>query len=103
MAEPNLEQQLHARFLNDCNEVQIRGYTPRLFRQMLARHGAVETVNRLLSTKEHSEGFTKLWELKALHLSMEAIILKEPYCQLFTSEQLQIARIRLKQLNYQFD
>jgi hypothetical protein len=103
MAELNLEEQLNTRFLNDCNEVQRKGYTPRLFRQMLAKRGAVETVNRLLSTKEYSEGFTRLWELKALHLSMEAIILQEPYSQLFTPEQLQIARTRLTQLNYKFD
>lgn len=103
MAELNLEQQLNTQFLNDCNEVQKKCYTPHLFRQMLANHGAVETVNRLLSTREYSEGFTRLWELNVLHLSMEAIILQEPYCQLFTSEQLQIARTRLTRLNYQFD
>jgi hypothetical protein len=96
-------KQLNTRFLNDCNEVQNKGYTPRLFRQMLANHGAVETVNRLLRTQEYSEGFTRLWELNVLHLSMEAIILQEPYCQLFTPEQLQIARTRLTKLNYQFD
>jgi flagellar M-ring protein FliF len=56
-----------------------------------------------IGTQEYSEGFTRLWELNSLHLSMEAIILQEPYCQLFTSEQLQIARTRLTQLNYKFD
>ena len=102
MAELNLEEQLNARLLNAVNQAVNQGFNhPHNFTQMLANFGAIETVNRLLQGNNIAQGLTRLWELQLLHLSMEAIILQEPYCQLFTPEQLQIARTRLTDFKYQ--
>jgi hypothetical protein len=46
------------------------------------------------------EGFTKLWELGRLDLTVEAIILRNPFNQLFSREVLNTARERLGQLGY---
>jgi hypothetical protein len=46
------------------------------------------------------EGFIKLWELGRLDLTVEAIILRNPFNPLFSREVLNTARVRLEQLGY---
>jgi hypothetical protein len=101
--DKSLEMRLMAEFQKAIIELQKMGYTPTHFKKMLSIKGAVDTVNFLLGVDKYSEGITRIWELKALYLSMEAIIIKEPYCQLFTENQLKVARKRLKDLGYEFD
>jgi hypothetical protein len=103
MAEQHLEEQLQEKLRQASDEARAIGYNPNYFVQMLANEGAIGTVNHLLASAQYAQGLTTLWELKALHLSVEAIILREPYCQLFSPEQLKIARTRLTQLKYRFD
>jgi hypothetical protein len=47
-----------------------------------------------------SDGFTTLWELKRLDLSVEAFVLRPEYAPLFTEEERAIARARLRQYEY---
>ena len=49
---------------------------------------------------EVSDGFTTLWELKRLDLSVEAYVLRPEYAPLFTEEERGIARARLRQYGY---
>lgn len=80
------------------NEVK---YNATLFFEMLNRHGGVETAHRLLSTKEPSTGYTKLWELKKLNLSVEAVIWdNKEYHSLFSNEELETAKKRLENYEY---
>jgi len=76
------------------------GYRPSYFLQMLGNHGPVDTTIRLVTASKFHEGFTRLWELRRLDLTVEAIILRNPYKQLFTKEVLDKARERLEQLGY---
>jgi hypothetical protein len=76
------------------------GYRPSYFLQMLDNYGSVDTAIRLVTATKFHEGFTKLWELRRLDLTVEAIILRNPYNQLFTKEVLEKARERLEQLGY---
>jgi len=48
----------------------------------------------------YHEGFTKLWELNSLDLTVEAIIRRSPYNQLFVQEVLDKARSKLEELGY---
>lgn len=73
------------------------GYTPSAYRMMLDRDGAIVTARKLVFAQNPSEGFTKLWELKRLDLTVEALILQEPWRHLFDSEMLKAARKRLDQ------
>jgi hypothetical protein len=47
-----------------------------------------------------SSGFTRLWELKRLDLTVEALALREPWRRLFTDVELEKARQRLDRLHY---
>lgn len=70
------------------------------FHQMVQNEGGLLAAKKLLASNHYSEGLTRLWELKRLDISMEALVLKEPWCQLFTNDELAIARKRLKDLGY---
>ena len=54
----------------------------------------------LLAATRHPEGLTRLWEEGRLDISMEALVLRDPWCQLFLDEELSVARKRLKDLGY---
>jgi len=45
-----------------------------------------------LRKDEVSDGFTTLWELRPLDLSVEAYVLRPEYAPLFTEEERGIAR-----------
>ncbi len=77
------------------------GYRPTYFLQMLGNLGAVRTAIRLVTAPKFHEGFTKLWELGRLDLSVEAIVLRSPYNQLFAKEVLNMASEKLKALGYE--
>ena len=70
------------------------------FRQMIEAHGAVDTARRLLATREIQTGLMRLWELESLHISMEALVVQECFCTLFTEAEIGEARRRLDELGY---
>jgi hypothetical protein len=76
-------------------------YTPTLLINMINDHGAVEAVKRLINNPKPSSGYTKLWELKALNLSMEAIILEKEWESIFSEEERLKAKKRLKEYGYE--
>ncbi len=50
------------------------GYKPSKFFQMLEQHGGLQTARNLINASTVSYGYTKLWELKRLDLSVEAVV-----------------------------
>jgi hypothetical protein len=62
---------------------------------MLAQHGAVEAVRRLLTSPQLSDGFRYLWEHRLLRLSVEKAVLDEEFAGLFSEEERDTARKRL--------
>ncbi len=76
------------------------GYHPTRFLQMLANQGPVDTAISLVMEPKYHEGFTKLWELNRLDLTVEAIIRRHPYNQLFAKEVLDRAQSKLEELGY---
>jgi hypothetical protein len=80
---------------NECHYNAVR------FNQMVQQYGGVTTAKRLLASNHYPEGLTRLWELKRLDISMEALVLQSPWCDLFTNEELAVARRRLTELGYQ--
>lgn len=75
-------------------------YVAHYFLQMLEEHGGVETAKRLLRAGQPQAGLYKLWELKLLDSSTEALVLKEHYRSLFTAEEIAEAHRRLEELGY---
>lgn len=62
---------------------------------MIHERGGLATARSLLQSQNVSEGFTKLWELGRLDLTVEALVLRSPWSQLFTEGELRIAKARL--------
>lgn len=75
-------------------------YVATYFLQMLEEHGGVETAKRLLRANQPQTGLYKLWELKLLDSSTEALVLKERYQSLFADAEIAEARRRLTELRY---
>ncbi len=72
-----------------------------LFAEMLREHGGLETARRFLHSVDYAQGFTALWERKRLDLTVEAVILEEEkWHPLFTPEEIEICRKRLKEYGY---
>lgn len=67
---------------------------------MLGNLAPINTAISLVMEPRYYEGFTKLWELNRLDLTVEAIIRRDPYNQLFDQEVLDRARSKLEEIGY---
>jgi len=93
-----LENEFHAA-MEDIYHMAKRElhYSARRYLAMLRRRGGVETAKRLLHSKQIAQGYTILEEANRLDLTVEALVLKPEWRELFTSEELQIAQKRLNE------
>ena len=100
----DLELAFHERMRQIYNQAKTEcGYTATRFLQMVNADGGLKAARKLLASGGYSEGLTRLWEEKRLDISMEATVLSEPWCQLFTEQELSIARKKLEELGYTAD
>ena len=82
-------------------EAKELGYTPNIFLHMLSDKGTLETARQLINTSKPSYGYTRLWELRRLDLSVEAVIHdNEEWHGLFTQDELQRCKRRLADYGY---
>ena len=97
-----LESQFTQELLNLYEETaRLKpSYKPIAFQRMVHEHGGKETADRLLGAPAASAGFSELYIRgpECLKLSLEYIVLMNPWRELFTPEQLDIARTRLKEV-----
>ncbi|CQI96092.1 hypothetical protein B4900_11380 [Yersinia rohdei] len=72
-------------------------YRATRFYQMVLQHGGYETAKRLLTTGNPSEGFTQLYLRgpENLRLSVEYLVLQQPWSILFEEQHLAKAKKRL--------
>ena len=76
-------------------------YSAPLFAELLKEHGGLEAARRFIHSPDYAPGFTKLWERKRLDLTVGAVIVAEPKWQpLFSPEELEISRKRLREYGY---
>ena len=94
-----LASQLEAAMHEICRESRRLGYVPTRFLQMLNEQGALVTVNQLLASDPHHDGFTRLWDLRRLDLSLECVVPRPVFRPLFTEKELNVARWRLRKLD----
>lgn len=95
-----LQQRFHAAMLNIGQETKKFGYNPVRFDQMVVNVGGLRAARHLLRDQTISAGLMRFWEEGRLDLSMEALVLRGPWCVLFTDEELNEARRRLRELDY---
>ena len=77
------------------------GYTPSIFLRMLHEKGAIQTARQLINALQPSGGYTRLWELKRLDLSVEAVVHDNAeWHELFTEDELRRCEKRLGDYGY---
>lgn len=77
------------------------GYNASRYLQLLSEKGGLATAKQLIRVEGGTDGFTRLWSLKRLDLSVEALVISEEFRPLFTEEERELCRDRLAQYNYQ--
>jgi hypothetical protein len=96
------EQRFNAAMMNIYHRARKEaGYNATRYCRMLHDQGGLGTAQTLLHATQVSEGYTALWERKRLDLTVEALVLQSEWQELFTPEELDIARQRLQQYGYQ--
>jgi len=75
-------------------------YNATRFLQMVSEQGGLQAAKSLLHAEDYSEGLIALWELGRLDITMEAVVINQPWSQLFTEDELATARRRLQELGY---
>jgi len=103
---PRVEAPTQDRLERELRELARRSitdfrYRPQYFIDMLDDRGGLATARTLLAGRP-SDGFAKLWELGALELTVEALVLSEPWrsSDLFTPQELATARRRLADVGF---
>ncbi len=88
----------------DAIECKRLGYDPHEFLRMLSEHGPRETARRLVpdgSLNRLPYGFTRLWELGRLDLTLEAFIHDNPqFHPLFDRDTIANCEARLAAAEY---
>ena len=91
-----LEERFHQQMLNVYRRAKDEcGYTANRFHQMVEEQGGLQTAKALLASKRIPDGFAQLYMLGRLDISMENLVLQEPWANLFTDTELAVARRRL--------
>lgn len=102
-AASQLEQEFHEAMLGiykDARRLEPP-YLATRFRRMVNECGGKDTADALLATEQPSEGFTELFMRgRRLDLSVEYLVLRDPYRRLFVPEQLAVARERLNRNDF---
>lgn len=96
----DVERQFERSLLDAAKQCSQLGYKPTEFVRMVHERGGLETARSLLHSPSASSGFTRLWELRRLDLSLEAHILQPAWRELFTRVERDIARKRLAEYRY---
>lgn len=75
------------------------GYNATRFLQMVAAKDGLTVAKSFIQRSQRTDGFTTLWELGRLDLTVEALILKPKYAELFTDEERRQVQELLDQYN----
>ena len=76
------------------------GYNAAYFRSMLSQLGPLETAHKLLASPAVSDGFAALWERGRMDLTVEAVVVEPQFAELFSENEIEVARRRLEQFGY---
>lgn len=92
-----LESEFHEEMVSIYRKSgKATGYWPNRFLQKVKRVGGLQSAREWLSPgTDLSPGLQRLAKEKRIDLSMEALVLTEPWTQLFTEDEIKQARRRL--------
>ncbi|WP_409304704.1 EVE domain-containing protein [Peribacillus sp. SCS-155] len=96
-----LEVDFHKAMLQIYDNAKKIGYNASRFRNMVANQGGLNVAKKFIKNNTPSDGFTSLWELGRLDLTVEALVLSPEYANLFSVEEKQIVRERLQEYGFE--
>ena len=94
-----LERQFTIKLRGIYNEAAKFGYRPTYFLRMVEKLGGLNTARALLQ-KGVSKGLMRLAEEHRLDISMESLVLTEPWSSLFTDEEKAQAQSALDSVRF---
>ena len=97
-----MEQKFTAAWRDACEKAQQLGVRCKRTLDTLEKGDGVSHARRILSGSRPSDEFAALESLHRLDLSLEALVLRSAFGQLFTDEQVNRAIERLLQAGYSF-
>ena len=71
-----LASRLEAAMPEIRRESRRLGHVPMCLLQILNEQGALVTAHQLLASDRYHDGFSRLWDLRRLDLSLECVVLK---------------------------
>ena len=86
-------------FLMIAPNVKRSAIVPYGFRRMIGESGPVGACRRVIVSPKLPEGFGRLAELEALHLTAEAAVVRGPWRTLFDQDIIEAANKRLRKFN----
>ena len=93
-----MSDEFTAAMLQLCKDASVVIHYPTILHNMIHEHGGVEAA--LLVNRCMTPTFKKLWEIRWLEFSVEALMLKPEWRSLFHDEELAVARQRLEDCGY---
>lgn len=93
----DLDKAFHAACLDAISECRRIGYNPTVWTRMVAEYGGVVTARRLINSGDIQDGLKKLLGLGRPDLTVESLILREEWLELFSDEERELAQWRLNQ------
>jgi hypothetical protein len=93
-ARLRLEDRFHERMYDLYREAKKAGYDATAFLAMVRDRGGLAAAQHCLG--EITDGFTRLWSMNRLDLSVEFAVLEPRWTPLFTDAEREVARRRLR-------
>ncbi len=91
------KQNFHNDMIDLYRQGKELGFNSTRFLQMISEFGGYETACRLIAGRDDVSGFTELWEVNRLDLSMEYLVVHK-WAHIFSEEQVGICAERLARL-----
>ncbi len=99
---------LENKFHEDMNNIYFTAkkklkYNASRFIQLVSKEGGLKAAKQLISKSGGTYGFEVLWENNRLDLSVEALVIRPEYQELFTEGEREVCRQRLKEFGYELN
>lgn len=100
--KPDLEGQFHQAMVQIHQRAKSEaGYKATVFIGMVDKQGGLATAKQLINSTKPSQGYTALWELGRLDLTVEALVVDNAkWWPLFVPSEIAKARGRLSAYHY---
>lgn len=97
----SIEKELTNELFDDIRTMKkVFNYTPTVYIRMISQYGTIKAVKQLILKDDNTTGFTKLWQFHRLDLTCEAKVINPKYAPLFTIDEVNKCREKLRKLGY---